>query len=80
MASQQAENAAPGSSTGDPAAQEFLARLIQSWGGAVERDGRDNIAGRVGRNNEYRGSGALVWYILFAGILHPYCEALLATW
>lgn len=37
----------------------------------MERDGRDNIAGRVGRNNEHRVSGALVWYILFAGLLHP---------
>lgn len=46
----------------------------------MERDGRDNIAGRVGRNNEHRVSGALVWYILFAGILHLYCEVLLATW
>lgn len=46
----------------------------------MERDGRDNIAGRVGRNNEHRVSGALVWYILCAGLLHPYCEVLLATW
>lgn len=79
MAPRQAESAAPGSISGDPTAQEFLARLNQRWG-AVERDGRNNIASRMGRNNEHRGSGALVWYIVFAGILHPYCEVLLATW
>lgn len=37
MAPQQAENAAPESSSGDPSAQEFLARLSQRWGGSGKR-------------------------------------------
>lgn len=37
MAPEQAENAAAGSSSGDAAAQEFLAKLSQRWGGSGKR-------------------------------------------